>query len=61
MEAWIALYANANDSIAIIWTTFMTINTAIIGWILTKKSTFKRNHFIIACIGYLTFTLAIYL
>ncbi len=27
-----------NVSIYTTWTTYMTVNTAIVGWILTKKS-----------------------
>lgn len=55
MENWIELLSNANNAIGSVWTTFMMINTAIIGWILTKKSKFTNLHFKIACVGYLVF------
>ena len=59
MENWINILANANHSIVEPWAIFITVNTATIGWVLSKKTAFLKHHVIIAIIGYGFFTFSI--
>ena len=61
MKDWFDLLANANNSIVETWAIFITVNTATIGWILSKKTSFSKHHVLFAIIGYAAFTFSILL
>ena len=59
MDNWINILANANHSLVEPWAIFITVNTATIGWVLSKKTAFLKHHVIVAIIGYGFFTFSI--
>ena len=59
MKDWIDLLANANNSIFDMWAIFITVNTATIGWVLSKKTSFSKHHVFFAIFGYIAFTTSI--
>lgn len=59
MDAWINMLANANQSLVEPWAIFITVNTATIGWVLSKKTAFMKHHVFVAIIGYGFFTYSI--
>lgn len=60
MDNLIDLLANANNAIVETWAIFITVNTATIGWVLSKKSAFSSHHVWIAILGYAAFTYSIF-
>jgi hypothetical protein len=59
MHEYVSLFDSANNSIIEIWAIFITVNTAVIGWVLSKKSIFSILHVLLGGVVYTMFVISL--